>query len=472
MKTNTSKLFAFFIAVLFSGSLTAQETPGTITGYWQGVLDVGSVKLHIGFSINDSAGQFIAKLDSPDQGAFGIPMDSVTWIFPELTIFAGNMAAQYNGTLQKGDSLIEGKWTQSGQSFDLVLHKAAGVYVPDRPQEPVAPFPYEVSEVEIVNHKDNIVLAGTLTMPEGAGPFPAVVLVSGSGPQDRDEALLGHKPFLVIADYLTRNGIAVLRYDDRGVGKSGGSFAKSTSFDFASDAEAAFKFLLTQNEIDPKRIGIAGHSEGGLIAPIVAVNNPDLGFIILMAGPGTSGHRIILDQTRLIMEKSGEQEATINESVVLTDKLIRILKAESDSAAASRIMYEEIVKQVNAMKSVPADAKPSMISQSQAGVAQMNTPWFRTFVSYEPSTSLVKVKCPVLALNGTLDLQVPCETNLLAIEKYLKKGGNKNIKTVRFDGLNHLFQHTQTGLPSEYGEIEETFSTEVMDVMVEWIKGL
>lgn len=471
MKTKTSKLIALLFALFFAGSLLAQETPNTITGYWQGTLDVGSVKLHIGFSINDSAGQYNAKLDSPDQGAFGIPTDSTTWVFPELTIFAGNMLAQYFGTMLAGDSLIEGEWTQGGRTFDLVLQKVAGVYVPERPQEPVAPFPYEIREVDIVNQKDNVTLSGTLTMPQGAGPFPAVVLVSGSGPQDRDEALLGHKPFLVIADFFTRNGIAVLRYDDRGVAKSGGSFANATSFDFASDAEAAHKFLLGEKNIDPKRIGIAGHSEGGLIAPIVASNNPDLGFIILMAGPGTPGHRIILDQTRLIMEKSGEQEATITEAMALTDKLIRILKAENDSAVASRKMYDEIVKQVNAMKSVPVDAKPAMISQSQAGVAQMNTPWFRTFVAFDPATSLVKVKCPVLALNGTLDLQVPCETNLQAIEKYLKKGGNKNIKTVRFEGLNHLFQHTQTGLPSEYGEIEETFSTEVMDVMVEWIKG-
>lgn len=472
MKTNALKLLVFIVTLMFSVSGIAQNGKNALTGYWQGSMNAGSVKLHIGFRISDSLGKLISTLDSPDQGAYGIPTDSTEWDFPDLIIYAANIAGKYAGTMEPGDSLISGIWTQGGGDFELILHRAGGVYVPKRPQEPREPFPYEVKEVEIINQKDDIKLSGTLTLPQGDGPFPAVILVSGSGPQDRDEALLGHRPFYVIADYFTRRGIAVLRYDDRGVAKSGGSFAKATSFDFASDAEAAYRFLLSENKIDHKKIGIAGHSEGGLIAPIVAVSNPDLGFIILMAGPGTSGHRIILDQTRLIMEKSGEKETTITESLALTDKLIRILKAENDSAAASGKMYDETVKQINAMKSVAADAKPAMISQSQAGIAQMNTPWFRTFVSYDPAPTLANVKCPVLAMNGTLDLQVPCETNLQAIEKYLKKGGNKNFKIVRFEGLNHLFQHTQTGLPSEYGENEETFSAEAMDVMVEWIKGL
>lgn len=472
MKTNALQLFVFFVVLMISGLSSAQNDKNTVTGYWQGSIDAGSVKLHIGFRISDSLGKLISTLDSPDQGAYGIPTDSTVWSYPDLIIYAANIAGKFTGTMESGDSLISGIWSQGGGDFELILHRAGGVYVPKRPQEPKEPFPYEVKEVEIINQKDNIKLSGTLTLPQGDGPFPAVILVSGSGPQDRDEALLGHKPFYIIADYFTRRGIAVLRFDDRGVGKSGGSFAEATSFDFAKDAEAAFKFLISEKKIDIKKIGIAGHSEGGLIAPIVAVNNPDLDFIILMAGPGTSGHKIIIDQTRLIMEKSGEKEATINEVLVLTDKQIRIVKAENDSALASRKMYEETVKQINAMKSVAADAKPAMISQAQAGIAQMNSPWFRAFVTYDPAVTLVKVKCPVLAMNGTLDLQVPCETNLQAIEKYLKKGGNKEFKIVRFEGLNHLFQHTKTGLPSEYGENEETFSTEAMDVMVEWIKGL
>ncbi len=463
----------FFISFfLFLITIVKAQDNSRITGIWLGSLNLGSMELRLVLNINDSTGNLVTLLDSPDQGVKGIPTDSSTFSAGKFMVYASALRAKYEGVLQTGDSLLKGTWFQAGQSWDLDLVKRKETFKLNRPQEPKPPFPYLSEEVSFTNDKTGNEFSGTLTIPKGNGPFPAVVLVTGSGPQNRDEELMGHKPFLVIADYLTRNGIVVLRYDDRGVGKSGGKFSSATTLDFADDAEAAFKFLYNRPEADKQKVGIAGHSEGGLIAPIVAARNKAVGFIILLAGPGETGEKIIQDQTELIMQKSGKDKKTIKESLELNKKLFHIVTQEPDSAKALQKMKETVTNEINKSNTIKEDEKAASISKVEAQFPQLLSPWFRTFLVLNPAEYLEKVHCPVLALNGTNDLQVPCKSNLRAISNALKKGGNKNFKTVALEGLNHLFQHSESGLPSEYGKIEETFDPGALSLILSWIKGL
>jgi alpha-beta hydrolase superfamily lysophospholipase len=319
-----------------------------------------------------------------------------------------------------------------------------------------------------MNNKFNIQLAGTLTIPAGAGPFKAVILISGSGAQNRNEELLGHKPFLVIADYLSRNGIAVLRYDDRGVGQSQGNYAEATSADLATDAEAAYNFLKNNPKINSREIGLMGHSEGGLIAPIVASSNPGIAFIISLAGPGITGQQIIIRQSQEISRISGISEEKIRKSTATSKKLYAVLRKEKDNKKAEvkiLAIYKEMLKKEKSSKEDTEKA----VNQLKATFGAQTYTWFRYFIITDPAIFWKKVKCPVLALNGEKDLQVAADENLPAIEKALKSSGNNSVKTIQLPGLNHLFQHCKTGLPSEYSEIEETFSPEALKIIDDWI---
>jgi uncharacterized protein len=325
--------------------------------------------------------------------------------------------------------------------------------------------------VTFPNNKFNIQLAGTLTSPKGKGPFPAVIMITGSGPQNRDEELMGHKPFLVISDWLTRNGIVVLRYDDRGFGKSQGNYAAATSADLATDAEAAFNFLRNNPNINSKAIGMIGHSEGGLIAPIVASSNSDIAFIVSLAGPGVTGQQVIIRQLQEISRLSGISDDQIKESTEEQRKRFAILRKEKDNNKAEiKILaqYKEILEK----KKISKEDSEKAVNQlkAQAGASTYN--WIRYFIITDPSLFWKKVKCPVLALNGEKDVQVAAHENLPAIEKALRSSGNNTIKTVQLPGLNHLFQHCDKGLPSEYGTIEETFSPEALKIISDWILGL
>jgi uncharacterized protein len=335
-----------------------------------------------------------------------------------------------------------------------------------RPQDPVKPYPYKEIEVSYENPVGGFKLGGTLTVPQGKGPFPAVLLITGSGQQNRNEELMGHKPFLVISDYLTRRGIAVLRVDDRGIGKSGGNFAASTTADFITDVQAGVAFLRTRSEIDPARIGLAGHSEGGVIAPAVAAADPKLAFIVLLAGTGVPGEALLLAQQYAISKASGLPEAAIKSAAAINKKLMDIVvaskSAESCAGELKKALADDTAKQAGADPKVIAEA-------TKNAVATLNSPWMRYFLKYDPAPALTRVKCPVLALNGTKDRQVPADQNLPAIAAALTKGGNKDFKTVRLNGLNHLFQTCTTGAPFEYSLIEETFAPAALKAMGDWI---
>jgi uncharacterized protein len=460
--------YIIFVALL-SGPLAVLSQNARVAGSWAGKLDLGAAKLRLGLNFKDTSGVLTTTLDSPDQGAFGIKMDKTTLSGDSLKVESTAMRAIYKASLLPGDSLLSGKWIQGGQTFDLLMRRAEKTVALRRPQEPKPPFPYQVKEVKFINQKAGFELAGTLTIPEGKGPFPAVVLITGSGPQNRDEELMGHKPFLVIADYLSRNGIAVLRYDDRGVGKSQGHFGKATTFDFADDAEAAFAFLVKQESIDKKHAGLAGHSEGGLIAPIVAARNKEVNFIILLAGTGVDGEEILKVQTAKLMEGAGDKPGKIAEALKLNAGIYSIVEHEPDSAKAMKFMTAAVEAAVKSDTSIVASQKDSYVQQITAGLPVMTLPWMRTFLVLDPKIYLRKVKCSVLSLNGSKDLQVPCEMNQQAIEKALQEGQNKDFKILKLDGLNHLFQHCRTGMPSEYATIEETFAPEALRAMKDWI---
>ena len=443
----------------------------SIAGSWLGKITVNSVTLRVVFNLSVvEKDSLVATLDSPDQGAKNIKLGKVTLTGQALKISAGALLAEYNGTI-KNDTLIEGTWTQAGNSVPLNLEKLKGAFTLNRPQEPKPPFPYTSEDVTFTNDKFNIKLAGTLTIPKGDGPFPAVVLITGSGAQNRNEELMGHKPFLVIADYLSRNGIAVLRYDDRGVGRSQGNYATATSADLATDAEAAYNYLKNNPKISLKGIGLMGHSDGGLIAPIVASSNAGIAFIVSLAGPGVSGEQILHRQNFDISHASGMNDKQVKEAISTNKKLFTVLKKEPDNKKAEEKITALYKKILLKKKTSPEDTEKA-IKQLKATSGQSTYTWFRYFLMADPFAFWKKVKCPVLALNGEIDLQVAADENLPAIEKVLKSGGNNSVKTMKLPELNHLFQHCKTGLPAEYGEIEETFSPEVLKIITDWILDL
>ena len=337
-----------------------------------------------------------------------------------------------------------------------------------RPQEPKKPYPYDEEEVSYENKGGGVKLAGTLTLPRTKGPFPVVVLITGSGPQNRDEELLGHKPFLVLADHLTRGGIAVLRVDDRGVGGSTGSVPSSTSEDFAGDVLAGIEFLKTRTEINSNQIGLIGHSEGGLIAPMVAARSTDVAFIVLMAGPGLRGEEILYLQGELIAKASGVPDKAIASNRAAQQAIFGVLKEEHDNAVAEKRIRENFLKITAEMSD--EQKRVSRIEATLAAQLKMVlTPWFRYFLTYDPKQALMKVSCPVLAINGEKDLQVPPDENLRVIEQTLAAAKNPDYKVVKLPGLNHLFQTCKTGTLTEYASIQETMSPVALDVISDWI---
>ncbi len=384
--------------------------------------------------------------------------------------------AKFVGTLSADGTELTGKWKQGLLPINLVLKKQASIQekptvtesaasTPNRPQTPQPPFPYTTTDVTFENEQATITLAGTLTVPNGTGPFPAVVLVSGSGPQDRDESILGHKPFWIMADHFSRNGIAVLRFDDRGVGKSEGEFAEATSEDFATDAGSAVEFLRARSDIKPEKIGLCGHSEGGIIAPLLAIEDPELAFIILMAGPGVNGEKILASQARLILEATGIDSATVDRQGKIQAELLRL------AMKTPQLSSEEFIEQAQG-KISEFDAElseESVKSMAAAAATQLVSPWFRYFLSYEPGPVLAQVRCPVLAIVGEKDLQVDPKLNIPALQAALDQAPTRDVTIQELPGLNHLFQRCNTGMVSEYAEIEETISPEVLKLMTQWI---
>lgn len=447
---------------------------------WAGPITLpGGITLEFSVNIVNGTG----TISIPAQGAKDLPLSDVSTADSRLKFVLKPAGvpeaawARFDLKIAPDGNTAEGLLYQNGGEFPVKVKRLAAGEAPkglSRPQEPKPPFPYEIEDVSFENKAAGNRLAGTLVRPSAPGPHPAVVMITGSGPQDRDESLLGHRPFFVIADHLVRNGIAVLRYDDRGVARSTGDFAEATSDDFATDAIAGVEYLTTRPEIDRSKIGVMGHSEGGLIAPIVASECKDVAFIVLLAGTGVPGAEVIVLQGKLIGMAMGRSEADAEAAARRSAELMSLIAGGASNEVVTGKVRELVIEE---LRNDPESAKLSedelnkkadQITAQQS--AQMTSKWWKRFLVLDPREYLRRVTCPVLAINGSKDLQVPPSQNLGEIEKAVRAGGNSDVTIVELPGLNHLFQHSETGAPSEYANIEETFAPEALDVVTRWIR--
>lgn len=464
------KLLFLLCLPITLGSVKGQNSP---VGDWSGLMRVEAITLQIVFHVKEDGKGYSTTMDSPDQAAYDIKVYNTLWKAPTLTLQMPSMGAAFYGDLV-GDSIV-GSWSQAGHTIDLVLRRqqagaSSNTYKGEKIQTPQPPYDYDVQEVKFSNPSAGIQLAGTLTKPKGDGPFPAVVLVSGSGPQDRDETIFGHKPFHVLAHEFTRSGIAVLRYDDRGVGQSGGNFKGATTADFATDAAAALAYLRSLSFVQAGKSGVVGHSEGGMIALLLtkSENKPD--FIITLAGPGLPSDELLLLQSYSIAVGSGLPDSTIAQSMALNTKLYAIAKSGSDSLSARKTLEKELTD-------FQKQQKPGKLSKTEKAAIQqqINTlvdPWFRYFIRFDPLPLLQQLDIPLYAINGSKDVQVTANENLRSIMDQLDYQKTPQSRVQQYVGLNHLFQSAETGMPQEYGELRETFSPQVMADMIAWIIGL
>jgi pimeloyl-ACP methyl ester carboxylesterase len=446
------------LALMSAGAARAEDAAGD----WAGVL-MG--QLHVIIHLERTGdGKWSGTLQSPDQGPTKIPVDTVEATPDHLKFTVPAIHGSYDGTWDDAKKEWEGTWYQ-GASLPLVLHRGttAPAAPQNRPQEEAiakGPLPYSNEAVAFPNTASaGVTLKGTFSKPTGAGPFPTVVLVSGSGANTRDENVFNHKIFLVLADYLNRQGLAVLRYDKRGVGESTGNYGAATSAEFISDARAAVTYLRTRTDVDPRHIGLAGHSEGGLIVPAVAAADPGVGFIVLLSGPGLRGDRVLLVQGDLLARAAGATEAQIAVSHAQRAKAFAVIEASQDASDAKTQLEALMAKSIASGASKKADADQA--------IAQLTNPWMYSFLRYDPVPALQKVRIPVLALGGSLDLQVEAKENLAAIKTALKD--DKDVTVTELPGLNHLFQDARTGGLDEYGTIEETVSPMALKTVGDWI---
>jgi pimeloyl-ACP methyl ester carboxylesterase len=423
------------------------------------------MELRLVFHITEAGGIYSATMDSPDQKAFGMPVSSVSFNEDQLDLQMASIGAQYKGTLL--NNRVEGNFYQGSQHFKLDLKQE----VIDekkilRHQEPTEPYSYHTEEVSFSSEEGKVQLAGTLSLPKNKKSFPTAILISGSGPQNRDEEFMTHKPFLVLADHLTRNGIAVLRYDDRGFASSTGDHNAATSADFATDVKAAIGYLKSRKDIDPDKIGLIGHSEGGLIAPMVAADIP-LNFIVLLAGPGVTGEQISIQQIELLGKlKDADEQDIKNELEVMKGIFALIKNNDDDPETLENKLQIYIEKQLDENEVVLENMSKEEYTKRQ--IAQLTRPWLRYFLNYDPQPVLARVDCPVLALNGEKDVQVGAG-NLKEIEKALHEGGNNRVTIKEFENMNHLFQICETGSMEEYAQIETTMEPIVLETVSNWI---
>lgn len=449
------------VPALYAQLEPAPRPAAMLEGDWLGNLAAPGANLRLAIHLKQADGRWTGTFDSLDQGAMAMRLSAVTWSGDRLSFELRAAGGRFEGRLAADGQSIQGTWTQ-GTALPLSFTRSqTPAVVVRRPQQPQPPFPYEVRGVTIPSGEHT--LAGTLTQPKGASACPGVVLVCGSGPNDRDETIAGHQPFRVLADHLTRKGIAVLRYDKRGIGESTGSYGTATTFDFVEDAKAALAFLAAQKGIDPGRLGMLGHSEGGLVLPMVAASSSQAGFLVLLGGPGLPGEDILYAQGELILKAQGapaEAQATQRRTQGILFKAARLNTPAGYSEAREQLLA-----------GVPAGSRQAAGSSLDAELQRVRSPWFRTFLDLDPRPYLRKLKVPVLALFGERDLQVPPGLNQPELEKALKAAGNPDFQVRVLPGLNHLFQTASTGALAEYGEIEETMAPAALEAISGWIQA-
>ncbi len=467
-------LFATVTLILFSSILFAQEPVGT----WYGNLKIQGTQLPLIFHITKNGAEYSTKMDSPNQNALGMPTSKTTLEINILTIEATNIGMKYTGVFMPDSNKINGIFEQGPIRVPLALSNNPNHIIitkpAPRPQDP-KDFPYKQEEVTFANSSAGNTLAGTLTLPADGKANKIVVLISGSGPQDRNEesAGLNHRPFLVLSDYLTRQGIAVLRYDDRGVGKSTGDLSIATTADFADDTEAAVKFILSRSDLKDMSIGLIGHSEGGMIASMIASRNPNVKFIVTMAGPGIPIYQLYSQQLAEIMKQTGTPPALIAQKNSANLNVFTTVKNTKDFPLDQALPKIESAfrKELSLQTIEKPDSTTTEIMVNQF-INGFKIPWLRYFISFDPTDYLTKVTCPVLAINGTLDYQVSAKENLAGIKASLEKAGNKNFEIAPMESINHMFQKALTGKGAEYSTIEETINPAVLEKISSWVKGI
>lgn len=445
--------------ILALGCATDRGTD-LVLGIWEGRLQYPGVELRVVFKVEKSpAGTLTAFMLTPDQDDREVLANRVMFQDRDLHIEVATVGGSFNGTVAENDNVIEGIWTQARLTQPLLLARVPQVYKRPRPQEPQPPYPYDSEDVTFENPDAGAVFGATLTLPREGRPLPAVVLISGGGAQDRDGTMLRHRPFLVLADHLSRNGFAVLRYDDRGVGESTGNRSQATTRDFAADAASAVSYLRSRPETDSGRVGLLGHSEGGLIAPMVAVEDGGIAVIVMIATPGLPGDEYNYQYEESVGRAFGMSDEIIAAKRDMQERMYDILLSDAGAEDAA----EKI-------RAIMLEADPNMPpSRAEGAVQRFVSPWFRFALSYDPGETLQRVRCPVLALYGEKDIQVPAQGNADAVGRALRRGGNKNYRVETVPALNHIFQTAETGLPDEYGSIEETFSPVALDLITRWL---
>jgi len=439
----------------------------TITGSWLGELEIpNTAKLRMGITISKTTdNSYKAVLNIIDQATGDIPCDEVIHRNDSVIIRINGLGIEVAGIIDTEHKSIISEFRQHGGIFPILFNRIDILPVLSRPQEPKKPYPYYEENVVFENKKAGVKLAGTLTLPKSKTRIPAVILVTGSGQQDRNEEIGKHKPFWIIADYLTRNGIAVLRVDDRGTGGSTGIFDQSTTGDFAEDVLAGITFLKSRQEINPKKIGIIGHSEGGTVAALAASKSSDVAFIVSMAGTFTNFEEVVIDQILNQLKLQGIKNEDIELELNWRKKIYSLAKENTDSATAAKNLWDIYNK-------LPEDEVARLNwpkGRQDAQIKLVLNPWWRYILGMDNKTILTNVKCPVLAIYGELDQQVIPDKNIPIIEEALKEGDNKDFIVKKLPGLNHLFQTAKTGSEYEYIRIEETISPKALNMISDWI---
>ncbi len=459
--------FFFFFFGWMSIHAQNQNLPSDICGNWYGALDLSVSTLRLELRIEED-GQ--AWMRSPDQHDGEDPFNHVEYAGGKLTLKMTEIDLVMEFP-QTGKERLMGSLVQYGTRYELEMGREAIAPIKKTfPQTPTAPFTYSTEDLDIQSTATEVSLSGTLCLPENEDKkAPLVIMISGSGPQNRNEEILGHEPFWVLADHLAKENIASFRYDDRGVGKSTGDFAAATSLDFAEDVKAIIAFFKSQKEHTARKIGLLGHSEGGLVAAMVAADNPDVDFVISLAGPGIDGKRILEKQNKAMMIAEGMSEESAQQQADFVMGMCDIVMAEQDPVASR-----------NALRNYLLNQAPEGVLANMGGIdaaletydRSLNTAWMRFFLSHDPSEDWKRVRCPVLALNGTVDTQVEAASNLNAIEFALRRARNSQYKILALKQHNHLFQPSLSGALSEYGKIEISISELTLESITHWIKAL
>ena len=438
------------------------ERPERVEGTWEGAIAPGELRIVV--HVEHADGELSARVDVPDQGA-RLPADEVRFDGERLALRVDAIGATYSGTLGGDGARLRGEWHQ-GVGIDLDLVKVEKPSVRVRAQTPKPPFPYRAEEVRLPGGGADVTLAGTLTVPEGSG-YPAVVLVSGSGPQDRDETIMGHQPFRVLADHLSRNGVAVLRYDDRGVGESTGDRRQAVTADFAEDAAAAVAYLRGRGDMDAARVGVIGHSEGAVVAARLAADDRGLSCGVMLGGPAVPGADVHQAQLRLVLGANWFlPNSTVEKIADLNAALYAAARGpgtwERRRAEGLAIYREEFERF--------SFAERALLRLEPEGTAMVNvvvSPWFAHFLDYDPGVDLAAARVPILALYGERDLQVPPVQSVPVLEAIDAGLGRFDIRVL--PGLNHLFQTAETGAPDEYARIEETMAPVALATIADWV---